>query len=196
MSLTLFHAPGSPSDRIVWLLEELGASYSTVIVAQPGMGSVRDTVADPRNPHPHGYAPTLVHEGHVVTESGAIALYLTDLFPDSDVGVPVGHPQRGPYLSWLFYQVGVSEPLVYMQATGVLARDTAMATLYAQMQHHLEVVLRQGPYLLGERFTAADILMMSLLQQARALMGPSDLLDGYLARGARPARARALQHPR
>ena len=189
MSITLYHAPGSPSERIVWLLEELGANYTTVIVAQPG---VNGAVADPRNPHPHGYAPTLVHQGHVVTESGAIALYLTDLFPHSDMGVPAGHPLRAQYLTWLFYQVGVSEPLVYMQATGALARDAAMAKLYAQMKHHLETVLTEGPCLLGERFTAADILMISLIQQARALLGPSELLDAYVASGQRPARARAL----
>jgi glutathione S-transferase len=199
MSITLYHAPGSPSDRIVWLLEELGARYTTVIVAQPGLSGESGAAPDPRNPHPHGYAPTLVHDGQVVTESGAIALYLTDLFPESEVGVPVGHPLRGPYLSWLFYQVGVSEPLVYMQATGVLARAPALATmktLYAQMLHYLQAVLQPGPYLLGERFTAADVLMMSLAQQARALLGPSEWLDAYLALGDRPARERASARPR
>lgn len=189
MSITLYHAPGSPSDRIVWLLEELNANYTTVVVPQPG---VNGAVADPRNPHPHGYAPALVHHEQLVTESGAIALYLTDLFPDSPLGVPAGHPLRAQYLAWLFYQVGVSEPLVYMQATGMLARDNAMSKLYAQMKHHLEKVLSAGPYLLGERFTAADILMISLVQQARSLLGPSPALDAYVARGERPARARAL----
>ena len=130
-----------------------------------------------------------MHDGHVVTESGAIALHLTDLFPDSGLGVPVGHPLRGAYLTWLFYQVGLSEPLIYMKARGALVNDAAMGALYTQMLHHLETVLGRGPWLLGERFTAADVLMIGLLEQARALLGPSEVLDAYVARGRRPRRA-------
>lgn len=186
--LTVYHAPGSFSSRIVWLLEELGADYHIEVVHYPQPDGSN---ADPRNPHPHGYTPALVHDGHLVTETGAIALYLTDLFPQAEVGVPVGHPLRARYLTWLFYQVGLTEPLVYMKGKKMLTQDMAMSTLNTAMMQHIEETLAQGPFMLGERFTVVDILYMSLFEQARPLLGPSAVLDAYLARADRPARQRA-----
>ncbi|WP_313053492.1 glutathione S-transferase family protein [Pseudomonas lopnurensis] len=189
--LKLFHAPGSFSSRIVWLLEELNANYEIVQVSDP---HTQGGVADPHNPHPHGFVPALEHEGQVVSETGAIALYLTDLFPDATVGVPVGHPLRGRYLTWLFYQVGLTEPLVYMKGGRLLERDPAMARLDTAMMCHIEDSLASnGPYLLGGRFTAPDILYMSLFERARPLLGESRVLDRYLALADRPARRRAIE---
>jgi glutathione S-transferase len=188
--LTLFHAPASPSSRMVWLLEELRAEYKleTVTFPRPD-GSNRD----PRNPHPHGYAPALVHDGVLVTETGAITLYLTDLFPHSPIAIPTSAPLRAHYITWLFYQVGLAEPLIYMKGTQVLETDTAMTHLYDAMIGNLENALAKSPYLLGERFTAVDILYMSLFEQARALLGKREWIDSYIARGHdRPARQRAL----
>lgn len=187
--LTLYHSPGELSSRIVWLLEELQADYEIIPVAFPkpdGSG------ADPRNPHPHGYAPALVHDGMLVTETGAIALYLTDLFPQSDVGVAIGDPLRGPYVSWLFYQVGMTEPLVNMQGARLLEHCPPFARLNDVMMAHLEHTLAAQPYMLGERFTAVDILYMALFERVRALLGPSAVIDAYLARADRPARRRAI----
>jgi glutathione S-transferase len=187
--LKLYHSPGSFSARVVWLLEELGADYELDIVRYPNADGSN---ADPRNPHPHGFAPALEHDGHVVTETGAIALYLTDLFPQSDVGVAVGHPLRARYLTWLFYQVGLTEPLLYMKGHKLLAQDAAMSTLNDAMMRHIEAALSAGPYLLGERFTAVDVLYMSLFEHARPLLGRNEVIDAYLARADRPARRRAL----
>lgn len=187
--LCLYHAPGSFSMRILWLLEELEADYRIERVRYP---QADGSGADPRNPHPHGYTPALDHDGAVVTESGAIALYLTDLHPRSPIGAPVGDPLRSRYLTWLFYQVGLTEPLVYMKGHGLLAQDASMTGLDAAMMRHLEATLSAGPYLLGDRFTAADILYMSLFEQARPLLGDSPVLDAYLARADRPARRRAI----
>jgi glutathione S-transferase len=188
--LTLFHSPASPSSRVVWLLEELQAAYRLEIVSYP-----RDdgSATDPKNPHPHGYTPALEHEGALVTETGAITLYLTDLFPRSPVGIPLGDPLRARYVTWLFYQVGLTEPLLYMKGTRVLEMDAVMSRLYEAMMSHIEKTLAQGPYLLGERFTAVDILYMSLFERTRGLLRKSDALDAYIARGLnRPARQRAL----
>lgn len=187
--LTLYHAVGSFSSRILWLLEELGAEYTIVIVSDP---KADGSHADPRNPHPHGYTPALAHDDQIVTETGAIALYLTDLFPQSPIGVPPGDPLRARYLTWLFYQVGLTEPLVYMKGHAMLAQDAAMSRLDAAMMRHIEDTLAHGPYILGQRFTAVDILYMSLFDQARGLLGSSAVLDAYLARGDRPARRRGM----
>ncbi len=188
--LTLYHAPGQLSSRMVWLLEELEADYELVLTHFPqpdGSG------ADPRNPHPHGYAPALLHDGALVTETGAIALYLTDLFPQSPLAVPVGHPHRGAYLSWLFYQVGMTEPLLNMQAAQLLQHFAPYARLNDAMMGHLLHTLAAQPYMMGERFTAVDILYIELFERLRAVLGPSDLVDAYIARGDRPARQRALR---
>ena len=188
--LTLFHAPASPSSRVVWLLEELHAAYRLQIVSYPKEDA---STIDPRKPQPHGYAPALDHDGALVTETGAITLYLTDLFPRSSVGIPLGDPLRPRYVTWLFYQVGLTEPLLYMKGTKVLEADAAMSRLYEAMMSHIEQTLSRGPYILGERFTAVDILYMSLFERARGLLGKRDVLDAYIARGLdRPARQRAL----
>jgi glutathione S-transferase len=187
--LTLFHAPASPSSRMVWLLEELQAEYQLEIVSYPKSDGSN---ADPKNPHPHGYTPALVHDGMLVTESGAITLYLTDLFPDSLIGIPASSPLRGRYLTWLFYQVGLAEPLLYMKAKKMLQTDAAMAHLFEAMLCSIEETLADSTYLLGERFTAADILYMSLFESFRGLLGERDWIKAYIARGfGRPARKRA-----
>jgi glutathione S-transferase len=187
--LCLYHAPGSFSARILWLLEELEADYRIERVRYP---QADGSGADPRNPHPHGYTPALEHDGAVVTETGAIALYLTDLYPRSPVGVALGDPLRARYLTWLFYQVGLTEPLVYMKGHAMLAQDPAMTSLDAAMLRHIEATLAAGPYLLGDRFTAVDILYVSLFEHARGLLGSSAVLDAYLALADRPARRRAI----
>ena len=187
--LTLYHSPGSFSSRILWLLEELEADYAIELVSYP---KADGSNADPRNPHPHGYTPALEHDGQIVTETGAIALYLTDLFPQSEAGVPAGHPLRARYLTWLFYQVGLTEPLVYMKGHQLLAQDAAMSHLDRAMMRHIEATLAAGPHILGERFTAVDILYMSLFEHARPLLGAAPWLDAYLARADRPARRRAI----
>jgi glutathione S-transferase len=188
--LVLFHAPASPSSRVVWLLEELHADYRLEIVSYPKNDGSN---ADPRNPHPHGYTPALEHNGALVTETGAITLYLTDLFPHSSIGIPIGDPLRAHYVTWLFYQVGLAEPLFYMKGTKVLETDAAMSRLYEAMMCHVEKTLGKGPYILGERFTAADILYMSLFERARELLGKRDWMEAYIARGLdRPARRTAL----
>ena len=191
--LTLFHAPQSRSSRMIWLLEELRADYTIryVDVLRPdGSGRV-----DPANPHPDGKVPALLHDGAVVTESAAICLYLTDLHPSAGLGAPVGDPRRGSYLSWLAYYAGVIEPVVtieFAQLSGhaVLARAfRGMAEMHARVQ----ATLRSGPYLLGDAFSAADILLASLGQFSRPMLPPGEPTDSYLARlAARPALARAL----
>jgi glutathione S-transferase len=135
----------------------------------------------------------LVHDGVLVTESGAITLYLTDLFPNSSIGAPIGDPLRARYVTWLFCQVGLAEPLFYMKGTKVLETDAAMSRLFEAMIRNMEDTLAGSPYLLGERFTAVDILYISLFERARALLGKGDWIDAYIARGLdRPARHKAL----
>lgn len=159
--LTLYHAPQSRSGSILHLLAEMGiedrvALDIVTIRRMDGSGA-----SDATNPHPEHKVPLLVDDGHMIRERGAIILYLTDMF-DSPLGRPVGDPSRGDYLAWLFWYQGVLEPVMVMKFAGIRHpaleatfrdADTAMARLN-------EVLARQ-PYLLGQDYSAADLLIAS-----------------------------------
>jgi glutathione S-transferase len=191
--LTLFHAPRSRSSRFVWLLEELGADYRIRYVDIPridGSGS-----ADPSNPHPDKKVPALTHDGALVTESAAIALYLTDLHPEAGIGPAIGDARRGAYLSWLAYYAGVIEPVVTIEFAR-LANDPVLTRTFRgvrEMNQRVRTALERGPHLLGDAFSAADVLVGSLGSFARQMLPAGDPVDAWLARvNARPALARAM----
>jgi len=190
--LTLFHAPRSRSFRILWLLEELGAPYELKIVSvrrADGSGA-----ADPANPHPHGKVPALTDDDALIFESPAIALYLTDRFPEARLGPRVGDADRGAYLTWLSYYTGVVEP-------SLTARFLKIEHIYGtfgwapfdDVIAYLSRNLADRPYLLGERFSAADIVIGGSLSILMGRIIPeSDVFKAYLARiTARPGFARA-----
>jgi glutathione S-transferase len=192
--LTLVHAPQSRSSRIVWLLEEIGQPYAidyVNIVLADGSGQ-----ADPHNPHPDKKVPALIHDGAVITESAAVALYLTDLFPEAKMGPAVGDPARGAHLTWLAYYAGVIEPVVVAAFAGVGDHPAFMRNFRGrkEMDRRISKALDEAPYLLGEQFSAADIFLASLGQFMRRMMPEGAAVDAYLERcGARPALARARQ---
>jgi glutathione S-transferase len=186
--LRLHHAPRSRSSRILWLLQELGAECEIVytnIARQDGSGD-----EDPANPHPDKKVPALVHNGVLITESSAIVLYLTDLFPDSGVGPKPGDPKRGEYLTWLFYYSGVIEPVATFEFAGLGDHPSLMRTFRgrAETDRRIMEALKHGPYLLGDKFSGADILIASMGAWARTMLPTGKLVDEYLARcNSRPA---------
>lgn len=191
--ITLYHAPRSRSSRLVWLLEELGAPYQIKITNIPRMDG--SGASDPANPHPDKKVPALVHDNHLVTESAAIILYLTDLFPDAGVGPKIGDPLRGPYLTWLAYYAGVIEPTISLEFGGLTDHPAVQRGFSprATIDRRVSEALSAGPYILGERFSGADILIASMGQWARKMLPAGAVVDEYLSRcAARPAMARAL----
>jgi glutathione S-transferase len=190
--LTLYHAPQSRSSRIVWLLEELGADYTLRITSIPRMDGTGG--ADPANPHPDKKVPALIDDGVLVTESVAIVQYLADKFPAAGLAPRIGDPRRGPYLTWLAYYAGVVEPVIALEFSG-LAGNAAMERTFrdrAAMDRRIREALAGGPWVLGEAFSGADVLLASMGQFQRALLPAGDVVDAYLARcNARPALARA-----
>jgi glutathione S-transferase len=193
--LTLIHAARSRSSRFLWLLEEIGEPYEVQHVAirrSDGSGAL-----DPANPHPHGKVPALKDGASVVFEQSAIALYLTDKFPAARLGPAIGDPARGAYLSMLAYYSGVLEPALtskYLKvdvprgAAGWVDSDEAMTFLNAR--------LTAEPYIVGETFTAADVLYAGtfamFLNSPLLGEGKTKALEDYVARCvSRPARARA-----
>lgn len=189
--LTLFHAPQSRSSRIVWLLEELGVDYDIRYVdifrSMTGSGG-----RDAANPHPDGKVPALTHNDALVTESAAVALYLTDLFPEAGLGAAAGSAERAAYVTWLAWTAGEMEPAYWGKISGQTDGDPAAQARYDAVIARLFGALERGPYLMGERFTAVDVMVGSALAWGREFSPENPLLDAYLARIMdRPANAMA-----
>ncbi len=160
--ITLFHSPRSRSTRIVALLKELDALDHVRIDAVTTARIDGSGGRDPRNPHPEGKVPVLDHDGTPVWESSAIVLHLADLFPAAALNIPIGHAQRGAYLSWFAWYSGVMEPIMTLEAAGL--EHPFIAYTYrsgAAARARLTAVLSDSPFLLGDRFTAADHLLHS-----------------------------------
>jgi glutathione S-transferase len=194
--ITLFHRPKTRASRFLFLLEELGAPYeikSVTIRDSQGGGAL-----DPSNPHPHGKVPVIKDSdtGDVVYESPAIALYLTDKFPTAGVGPTVGGKGRGAYLSWLVYYGSVMEPAFMSKFTNMpVPRGTAGWVVVEEAMENVIATLSKGPYLLGEKFSAADVLYGTTFAMfgASPMMPKSPVIDSYVKRVIeRPAYARGM----
>ncbi|WP_370282672.1 glutathione S-transferase family protein [Pseudooceanicola sp.] len=161
--LTFYHSPMTRSTRILALLKELDA-LDRVEIRRVSIARVDGTgQADPANPHPEGKVPVLVHDGVMIRESSAIALYLTDLFPAAGLGPKVGESQRGAYLSWLAWYGDVMEPVYLLTAAGIdhpMARATFRGM--PEVEARLAEALADGRhFLLGDRYSAADLIVAS-----------------------------------
>lgn len=160
---TLYHSPQSRSDTVVDLVHMLGADVEireVTITRLDGSGA-----QDPDNPHPEKKVPYLVDGDEHVRERGAIMLYLTDKYPQAKLGPLPGEAGRGAYLSWLSYYQGVMEPLLILKWADVT--HPVVTDGLGDMERMLEqlaVPLRKGPWLMGERFSAADMLLSSPFQ--------------------------------
>lgn len=183
--LTLYHSPQSRSTRIIWLLEEIGEPYTIKYVTIPradGTGG-----RDPQNAHPEGKVPAIDHDGKLVRETGAICLYLTDAFPKAGIGPKVGDPNRADYLFWLFNYAAEFEPSLMARMTGSGENPMWKRTYEASMTRLTEA-LKAGDYLLGNKFSAADLLFSSAVQWMRAQFPDDAVFDRYNERCiARPA---------
>ena len=183
---TLYHAPQSRSDTIVDLVRMLGADidiHEVTITRQDGSGG-----PDPDNPHPEKKVPYLVDGEERVRERGAIVLYLTDAYPDAKLGPVVGEAGRGAYLSWLSWYQGVMEPLLILKWANVShpAIEAGIRDV-ATMLERLAEPLRKGPWLLGERFSAADLLLASPFLWFKEMLPADPVIQDWVARCAERA---------
>jgi glutathione S-transferase len=193
--VTLFHAPQSRSAGALILLEELGADYE-LHVLDLKKGEQRQPAYLAINPM--GKVPAIRHDGALVTEQGAVYAYLADLYPEAGITPAIGDPLRGPYLRWLFYYGSSFEPALIDRS---LKREPAPSSTspygdYETMLKTLTDQLATGPYLLGDRFTAADVLWGSALRWTTMfkLVPETPTITAYVARvTSRPAVARAAK---
>lgn len=194
--ITFFHSPATRSTRVLGLLcamDRLDAVDLRVVSIPRVDGSGR---RDPANPHPEGKVPLLVEDGVAIWESAAIMLHLTDLFPEAGWGVMPGERGRGRFLSWMAWYAGVVEPVLILDAAGVShPYVTGSLRGVAEVRARLGQALAEGPWLMGDRPTAADLLVASPFQWFEGLDPGSEAARDWVARcGRLPGldRARAL----
>lgn len=188
--LTLYHSPASRSSAFIWLLEELDVNYHVVyctIKRRSGAGS-----PDPKNVHPEKRVPALVHDEQLVTEQAAIALYLTDTFPDRNLGFAVGTARRAEYLTWIAFFAGEADPVYNARLLYRQFLDPMTQRDQARVVARVAQALTNGPYLMGTQFTAADILLSGPFQWDPELAPNDNRIREWLAGLAtRPAAIRA-----
>lgn len=187
--ITLYHCPNSRSTGVITLLEELRAPYSLHVMNMK-KGENREAAYLAINPM--GKVPAIRHDDAIVTEQGAIYTYLADLFPQAKLAPPIGDPQRGPYLRWMAFYGSCFEPalidrwlkreVVDKSTTGYGNFDDVFSTLLGQ--------LSKGQYMLGDRFSALDVLWGGALgwMDAFNLLPKEQAIADYVARvQGRPA---------
>ena len=193
--VTLFHSPRTRSSGALTLLEEIGAPYDLHVVNMKA-GEQRHAAYLAINPM--GKVPAVRHGDALITEQVAIYLYLADLFPESGLAPAIGDPLRGPYLRWMVYYGSSFEPAVVDRAQKREPAPAAMSPYgdFDTMLKTLTDQLGKGSYILGERFTAADVLWGTALGWTTMfkLVPELPVIKAYIERvGSRPAVARARE---
>lgn len=191
----LYHAAPSRSSIIRWMLEEIGEPYAIKLL------SLKD--GDAQTPeflalNPMGKVPVIQHKGIVVSEASAIALYLAETFPKAGLEVPVGDDRRGEFLKWLFFGPSCLEPAILERSFPRKEPAPRSAAGFGTADIVFDVLSKAAgaadPYLLGAKFTAADIIIGSGLRWGTMfkLVPERPQFQAYVARLAeRPALKRA-----
>ena len=186
---TLFHSPNTRSTGALILLQELQAGY-VLHVLNMKAGEQRGAAYLAINPM--GKVPAVMHGSALVTEQVAVFLYLADLFPKNGLAPAIGDPLRGPYLRWMAFYGSCFEPALMDRAMKhePAAASTSPYGDYDTMLKTLTDQLAKGPYLLGEKFSAADVLWGTALTWTTAfkLVPELPVIKAYMDRvNARPS---------
>jgi glutathione S-transferase len=213
--IVVHHLNNSRSQRVLWLLEELGVPYEI----QRYQRDARTMLAPPelRKVHPLGKSPVVTDNGRTLAESGLILEYLVERYGDGKLAPPVGSDERWRYRYWMHYAEGSAMPPLLLKLVfdriesgpmpflvrpiaRAIARQVKQAFITPQLQLHLDYLeseLGRGEWFVGDEFTAADI-QLSFPLEAAALRGGLDRsrprLHAFLQKiHARPAYRRALE---
>lgn len=192
--LTLYHAAPSRSATVRWMLEEVGEPYDLHLLK---LAEGEQLKPEYLAVNPQGKVPALKHKGVVITEVAAICTYLADEFPKAKLNVPVGDPRRGVYLQWLFFGPSCIEPAILDRAFPRKEPPRAGAVGYRDIEALADIVAQavaKGPYIMGEQFTAADVVIGSAVRWGTMfkLIPERDAFRPYAERlAARPALQRA-----
>ncbi len=181
--ITLYHAPRTRSSGVRILLEELGAPYEPRLLnLKLGEQQKPDYLAI----NPLGKVPAIEHGGVVITEQVAIYLYLADAFPAARLAPAIGDPLRGPYLRWLAFYGSAFEPAIVDRSQGRAPESRGISPYgdYDAVMSAIQAQIAKGPYLFGERLTAADLLWGTALRWTTSfgLVPATPEITGYFER--------------
>ncbi|WP_411818669.1 glutathione S-transferase family protein [Hyphococcus sp. DH-69] len=185
----LYHAPNSRSQTPQWLNEELGGVCDVKLM---NLAAQEQKAPEFLKLNPMGKIPVLIHEGVVVTEAAAICVYLADRFPEAGLAPKLDDPRRGTYLRWIFFAPSSIEPLILDKLVPA-ERANPDALLYGSEETALNSIrhaLSNGDYILGDQFSAADVVFGSTLNFAMMFgaIEKEKLFTDYVGRlTARPA---------
>jgi glutathione S-transferase len=180
--------PRTRSSRVLWLLAEIGARCELTKLAPAERKSAEHLAR-----HPLGRVPALeLDDRTVMFESAAICLQLADLHPDADVIPPLGSAERALVYQWVLFGMTELEAPLYRWVSEAAedSTDSPSRRRFVQAAAALETALDGRDWLLGDRFTVADVICASVLGSAhsRGLLGAWPGLQAYVERGeARPA---------
>ena len=191
--IAFFHSPQSRSAGTRALLEELGVDYDLHVLNLKA-GEQRQPAYLAINPM--GKVPAIRDGAALITEQPAVFIYLADRYPEAKLAPPIGDPLRGPYLRWLVYYGSCFEPAMVDKS---MQREPAPPSTcgygdYDTMLKTLVDQLEKGPWLLGDAFTAADVLWGTALNWTTMfkLVPELPVIRAYIDRVlARPAMQRA-----
>ncbi len=188
MSIVLYHHSHTRAANVVWMLEELGVPYTLEHVSLKTGGHKTPAMLAMNQ---MGKLPVLVDDGVVITESAAIGLYLADRYGSGTLAPALDDPARGTYLRWALFAPSVIEPGSMAKAGGWTAREGAVGWgSHDAMIAAIESAIGAGPFLLGERFTMADVIFGGTVRFMLAfnMLEQKPVFVDYVARiNARPA---------
>jgi glutathione S-transferase len=190
--LTLYHAPKTRSFSILWLLEELGVPCE---LKRLDLQKGEQKSSEFLKLNSLGKVPVVTDGDVILRERAAIATYLADKYSIGTLAPRLDDPLRGDYLRWMFFAVGVMEPLFLAKFMNLDVPPTqASWGTYDDANAAIDAQLAPGSYLLGSRFTAADVVMGGAVRWGvmwSLIEGKN--LAGYVARlEAREAFKRAM----
>jgi len=162
--MKLYWSPRSRSFSALWLMEETGQPYERVLT---DISKGAQKTPEYLSINPMGKVPALQDGEVTLAESAAICAYVTERYPQANLAPPPGHPLRAKYLYWLFFGPGCIEPAMVQVATKIEINPVAAGWGDAQRVFDvLDAALAKGPWILGENFSAADIVIGSGLNFA------------------------------
>lgn len=186
--IVLYHHPFSRAAGVVWQLEEVGRPYRLEHVELTRGEQKSDAI---RALNPMGKVPILVDGEAVVTESAAIGVYLADRYAPGRLAPALDAKERGTYLRACFIPSAVVEPAAMAKLRGweVPAGQAGFGT-YESMIATLDALIGEGPYVLGETFSMADVILGGTVRYMLRfkMIEPTPRFTAYAERlGARPA---------
>lgn len=188
--MKLYYAPQTRAGRPRWMLEELGVPYELVTL---DLGKGEHKTPAYRAIHPHGAVPALVDGDLTLFESAAICAYLADKYPEKHLAPPIGTPARGLYYQWMHYAMATIEPpllQVFLHRVMLPEAERSPAVAEAGVQAFGEVVpvleraLAGRRWILGDQFSAADVMVGSCLIWGKfmGLTAAHPELEAYIGR--------------